>query len=206
MASFGSQNTGCTPSEGTSVPVTPSWNEYTFYLAATTLASGIDGISNPSIMTCSRTGKPLKGLQEQFLQMGVGSDDIYALLGEDPPFQVNEEMQEEEEMSPIQGRRRCGSDPHPEHTPSRVSVTPRSPNPHAMSDTRALRRDTSSSASKKSYGLEADYYILCWTDKGKSVFLLFKEGPAPRVVDSFFDKYRLMKLESGEEEILFRPY
>lgn len=28
MASFGSQNTGCTPSEGTSVPVTPSCNDH----------------------------------------------------------------------------------------------------------------------------------------------------------------------------------
>lgn len=81
----------------------------------------------------------------------------------------------------------------------------RTTNPRAASDTPTQRRDTSLNTSKRSYVLRGDCYTVRHTDKGKSVILLFKEGPTPRVDDSFFDKYPMPELETGGEEILFRP-
>lgn len=127
---------------------------------------------------------------------------------------VNEKVEEEnEEILPIcvrVGRRggregRCGSDPDPNHIPSFVLATPRSPNTYIASDILISRRDTSSNASKKSQGLGANCYAVHWKDKGKSVLLPFKEGLAPLVDDLFFHKYPVPKFEMGGEDVLFRP-
>ncbi|KAI5669833.1 hypothetical protein M9H77_19686 [Catharanthus roseus] len=40
---------------------------------------------------------------------------------------------------------------------------------------------------------------------GKSGVLPFKEVPSPKIDDMFFDQYPIPKLETGGEEILFRP-
>lgn len=48
--------------------------------------------------TLAILGTPLKGLQEQFVQAGVDSDDICDLLEEDPSVQGDEETKEEERI------------------------------------------------------------------------------------------------------------
>lgn len=60
-------------------------------------------------------------------------------------------------------------------------------------------------ASKKSHDLGADCYAICQTNKGKSVPFPFKEGPAPKICDPFFDKYPMPELEMGREENFFLP-
>ncbi|KAI5654085.1 hypothetical protein M9H77_31272 [Catharanthus roseus] len=107
-----------------------------------------------------------------------------SILREDPSLQEDERVEEEEGMSPICGGRQFGSDPDLGHTLSQELVTPRSSNLHVASDTPASWKDTSSN--------------------GKFIFPPFKEGPAPQFDDPFFDKYPIPKLETGEEEILFR--
>lgn len=136
------------------------------------------------------------------MQLGVGSDDIFDLLEEDPSVQENEDT-EEGGMSSIHGGGSFGSNPKHERIPSRVFATARSANPHAATDTPTSLKYTSSNASKRSYGLKDYCYVVFHRNKGKSVLFLFKDGPASRVDDPFFDKYLVPELKMGSEEILF---
>lgn len=80
-------------------------------------------------------------------------------------------------------------------------MTARSANPHTATDTPVSRRNTLSNVSKRSY-LRSHCYVVRHTNKGN---LSFKKGLAPRVDEPFFNKYLVPELETGGEEILFRP-